>query len=304
MRVNKKRITAVLTTGALVAALLAGCGSGKGTDSGNDATTKEKQKIVIATTGSGPEPYIYTDDSGELTGYDIELFKKIFEKLPQYEVEFEKTEFASIFTGIDAGYYQIGLNHLGFNQERAEKYDYTDVISSSTSAILVRDDEDDIKGTADLGGHSTEIAPASFYETFFLNYNEEHPDSQIELVYTDDSNNTPLHVSDGTIDFEYFTKETLEAQLKSYNLTNLKLIDVPADEELKSDTTIEGQYAVVTKENPQLLKDINDTYEKLISDGTVLELEKKYLGIHESDDRLTLEYVEENRQWIQDFLSK
>ena len=34
-----------------------------------------------------PKPYSYLGDDGEVTGYDIEVIKAIFDRLPQYELD-------------------------------------------------------------------------------------------------------------------------------------------------------------------------------------------------------------------------
>ena len=83
----------------------------------------EKTKIIVATTGTGPSPFIFQGDDGNLDGYDIAVIKEIFSRLPQYELEFQTTEFASIFTGIDAGYYQMGVNNISYNIGNCETRD-------------------------------------------------------------------------------------------------------------------------------------------------------------------------------------
>lgn len=150
------------------------------------------------------------------------MIKEIFSRLPQYELEFQTTEFASIFTGIDAGYYQMGVNNISYNKERGEKYLFSDVYSVSTYGILVRDDNTDIQTLDDLPGHTTETSPTSYKASMYQSYNEAHPDAQIEVSYIEDSNNTPLSVSDGKIDFELFSKTTLQSQVAEYGLTNVK----------------------------------------------------------------------------------
>lgn len=267
------------------------------TDNANAVT--EKRKIVIATSGTGPAPYCYTDETGKLTGYDIEIITEIFNRLDNYEIEFQTTEFASIFTGIDAGYYQVGLNHLGYNHDRGEKYLFTDVYDVGIHAILVRSDNEDIKTVKDFGGHSTEITAASLNENSFLQYNIENPDNPIELIYTEDTSNTPLRVADGSIDFEYFTKITLQAQIEELGLTNVKLIDVPLEDSITLGGTIKGCFFIVAKDDTQLAADMNRAFEEMVVDGTVFELEQKWLGITKEEDYLTLEYIQRAREWIE-----
>ena len=128
-----KKAVAVLVAGTM-AVSLAACGNAdQSTGGAQGCTTQEsaaesdaaqgsatsdnteKTKIIVATTGTGPSPFIFQGDDGNLDGYDIAVIKEIFSRLPQYELEFQTTEFASIFTGIDAGYYQMGVNNISYN---------------------------------------------------------------------------------------------------------------------------------------------------------------------------------------------
>ena len=48
-------------------------------------------------------------ENGELTGYDVEVAKAVFKDSDKYEVKLpKKQEWSSVFTGLDAGKYQIG----------------------------------------------------------------------------------------------------------------------------------------------------------------------------------------------------
>ena len=315
----KKKIAGLLTASFIVASLFTGCGKKENADSnkkGAGSTTEdatesssedteapvEKRKIVIATSGSGPEPFCYTDESGELTGYDIELIRLVFEGLPQYDVEFAVCEFQSIFTGIDTGIYQVGLNHLGYNKERAEKYLYTDTYDVGSHSIAVRKGYDEIKSLADIGGHSTQITAASANETTFLRYNEEHPDNPLDLTYIE-VDNTLVDVANGVVDFEYFTTATLEAQIAEKGLEDkIDLIPVPIEDSENFTGGLKGIFYIVAKDDTQLADDINARIEELIADGTVAELRAEWFG--DSADELTLEYVERCKEYIANELSE
>lgn len=78
MKINRvKKWTAVLTVVAAVVAL-AGCRNDK--KEGN-VPHKEAQKIVVATRGTA-KPFTYTDDKGNLTGYDVEILKEVERRDP------------------------------------------------------------------------------------------------------------------------------------------------------------------------------------------------------------------------------
>ena len=315
----KKKIAGLLTASFIVASLFTGCGKKENADnnkkeagssteaaSNNDAedteAPAEKRKIVIATSGAGPEPFCYTDENGNLTGYDIELIRLVFEGLPQYDVEFAVCEFQSIFTGIDTGIYQVGLNHLGYNKERAEKYLYTDTYDVGSHSIAVRKGYDEIKSLADIGGHSTQITAASANETTFLRYNEENPDNPLDLTYIE-VDNTLVDVANGVVDFEYFTTATLEAQIEEKGLEDkIDLIPVPIEDSENFTGGLKGIFYIVAKDDTQLADDINARIEELIADGTVAELRAEWFG--DSADELTLEYVERCKEYIANELSE
>lgn len=311
-----KKAVAVLAAGTM-AVSLAACGNADqstgGAQTGAQGSTTqesaaqssatsdntEKTKIIVATTGTGPSPFIFQGDDGNLDGYDIAVIKEIFSRLPQYELEFQTTEFASIFTGIDAGYYQMGVNNISYNKERGEKYLFSDVYSVSTYGILVRDDNTDIQTLDDLPGHTTETSPTSYNASMYQSYNEAHPDAQIEVSYIEDSNNTPLSVSDGKIDFELFSKTTLQSQVAEYGLTNVKIIDVPIEDSTAFMDKLSGNFFVVSKEYPQLVEDINTAFEAALEEGRILEISKQYLG-DDADNNTILnrEYIEFAKEYI------
>ena len=62
-------------------------------------------------------------------GYDIELIKAVFDRLPQYELQFELNDWDSILTGLDSGKYDISTECIFYSEERAEKYYFSDPIS-------------------------------------------------------------------------------------------------------------------------------------------------------------------------------
>ena len=226
----------------------------------------------------------------------------MFEGLPQYDVEFAVCEFQSIFTGIDTGIYQVGLNHLGYNKERAEKYLYTDTYDVGSHSIAVRKGYDEIKSLADIGGHSTQITAASANETTFLRYNEEHPDNPLDLTYIE-VDNTLVDVANGVVDFEYFTTATLEAQIAEKGLEDkIDLIPVPIEDSENFTGGLKGIFYIVAKDDTQLADDINARIEELIADGTVAELRAEWFG--DSADELTLEYVERCKEYIANELSE
>ena len=208
--------------------------------------------IRVATDGDAT-PHVYVDENGKVAGYDVEVVEEVFSRLPQYELEWNIVEWTSIFPGVDSGYYDIVVDHLGYKKERAEKYIYSDVYDYGAYALTVRADNEEIKSIDDLGGKVTIIEPGSINDTTFQQYNEAHPDNPVILTYAENTGNFPMLVSDGVIDFYYFTKLTAEQKIADMGLTDVITIPVtPEDRAKLSAGGLEGNFVVGTKENPRL----------------------------------------------------
>lgn len=107
---------------------LAACGN-----KSDGKASGEKQTITVAT-DSDTAPFTFKKGD-DFKGYDIDLVKAIFKDSDKYEVKFVTTPFDSILTGVDSGRYQIAANDFNYNEERAQKYGFSDPISRSNYAI-------------------------------------------------------------------------------------------------------------------------------------------------------------------------
>lgn len=304
-RIAKKTVT-LLSVAAIFVGTLTACGSGSNADKKDDTSSKSENIVVKAATGGAPAPYIFVDDDGNLSGYDVDVINELFSRVDGYDVEWEITEFASIFTGLDSDIYQLGVNHFGFNTERSEKYIYSDVLAIDPVAILVSKDNTDINSVYDLPGHKTEASATSYYLSVFENFNNENED-KINYEYVEDPGQTPLHVAEGQIDFEIFTKTTLQSQIDSLGLNDdVKLIDVPTKDNEWLTSGVEapsGTFYLVAKGNEELAQKLNEAFEEAVKDGTIYELQKKYLGVTE-ENKLTLEQVENTKKQVEKLTSQ
>lgn len=253
-------------------------GESDGIEHGGSGTAQVKH-ILVGTDGS-TRPYTYYDENNQLTGYDIAVVKAIDELLPQYEIDFEVTEFQSIFAGIDSGRYQVGANNISKNPEREEKYLFGRQYYLYNHAVIgVKPGRTDITKLSDLAGKRTPVNPVgTFLQSFLEKYNEDHPDGKIDFFYSEqDYLKTYQEIMDGTVDFMLNEEIVLNAFIDEYNID----MDVIAlsDEETNQVMNPEGYFIFPNTEEGQQIRDAFDkALLELIDNGTLSEISKEFLG--------------------------
>ncbi|WP_019911624.1 transporter substrate-binding domain-containing protein [Paenibacillus sp. HW567] len=273
-----KKLGLSLTAAVLLVGVVA-CGNNNASEKegSNSAANNEKTTINIAT-GGAPKPFSYVNDSNEIDGYDIQIVKKIFEGLPQYKINIEKTEFPSIFAGLDSDRYQIGANNFASNAERREKYIYSDPIFKNQFVIAVKEDRDDIKSFADLEGKTTEVSPSVNYTVALEKYNKESAKTPVVLKYSDAELATILqNVESGADDFNLIDAAMLQLYIKEYGL---KLKAIPLSQEDTDRIGVPYSYLILSKgkDSGQLEKDVNQRIQALIKDGSISKISEQYLN--------------------------
>ena len=113
-----KKILGITGVAIASVALLAACSSKSSKEASKSSGAKET--INFATVGT-TAPFSY-EENGELTGYDVEVAKAVFKDSDKYEVKFQKTEWSSVFTGLDSAKYQMAGNNISYSEERDQKY--------------------------------------------------------------------------------------------------------------------------------------------------------------------------------------
>lgn len=96
-------------------------------------------------------PYSYHDEQGRLTGYDVELARAVAAKIG-VQAQFIESSWDSLLAGVDAGRFDIVVNQVEASAARRAKYDFSVPYTYDHTAILVRSDNNDIKGFDDLRG--------------------------------------------------------------------------------------------------------------------------------------------------------
>jgi polar amino acid transport system substrate-binding protein len=244
-------------------------------------------RVVRAATGGSPRPFTYADENGKLAGHNIELIQAIFDRLPQYRLELELTDFPSIFAGLDSDRYQIGVNNFAENEERKQKYIFSEPIFKNRYVAAVAASNtslgSQVRTLRDLAGKTTANSVGINVATAIENYNKANPDAQIPQSYTDANLLVILQeVEQGKWDFNLIDKPMYEVYQKEFKL-NLKGLEI-GDELSGSIMRTPFSYLIISKGNEDLAADINRVLREIILDGTSKRINEKYFGSDYSPD--------------------
>jgi len=217
--------------------------------------------LTVATEGTY-KPFSYHDETGELVGYDVEVSKAVAEKLG-LEVDFQETEWAAIFAGLESNRFDVIGNQVSINEEREEKYSLSDPYSVSPGALVVASDNTDITGFDSLEGKKAAQSATSNWYELAAGYG-----ADIEEV--EGWNESVSLLTSGRIDFTLNDRLTVLDYLATEGDDAIKIVAETDDPSLSA-------YAV-TKDNSALTDAINEALAELSADGTLAEIGEKYFG--------------------------
>ena len=263
---NRKSLLSLLLAGLL---LLAGCGqSGSQEKSGGLLSRiKEKGEIVVAMEGTWA-PWTYHDENDQLVGYDVEVAQRIAEKLG-VKATFVEGEFDGLLAGVDAGRYDIMVNGVGVDEDRSQKYDFTDAYAYDRTAVIVKNDNTDITSLEDLTGKRTANTITSTYAKLAEKYGA-------EVTGVDDLNQTFELLFTGRIDATLNAEVSYYDYLKAHPDADIKIACLAPESTLIAIPVPKGETALVSA--------INDALAELRADGTLSELSMKYFEMDISQE--------------------
>ncbi|GFH41233.1 transporter substrate-binding domain-containing protein [Lactococcus insecticola] len=279
-----KKITKIALSFAAVLAVtsLAACGKSDDKDKTSKSSSAKVTEITVGTAGM-PKPFTYKTADGKLTGYDIELAKKIDKALPQYKFKFEVTEFPSVLANLDTGRFQLAANNFGYKAERAEKYIYSDPIAKNPGVLVVKKGSD-IKSWADIAGKKTTSETGTTYSNSLEEFNKTAK-TKVDFTYTEADLATQLQqVSDGKLDFKLQDLVSAKQIIKESGLSNLKVIDITGERDNPN-----SYYLFPKDADKAFVKAVNAQIAKFKKDGTLKALSEKELGgNYAPDDSITV----------------
>ena len=290
----QKKVISLFMVMIMGCSLFAGCGNGKADESaantdgtenvGNAGETgdvgengdvgetgdllseiQNRGYITVAMEGTWA-PWTYHDEEGELVGFDVEVAAAVAEELG-VEVRYEEGEWDGLLAGVESGRYDIMVNGVGYTEERAQAYDFSEPYCYNKTALIVRSDNDEISSLEDLEGKTTCNSANSTYQFIAEEYGAtvldvETLDGTLEMVLAGPER------ADATLNAE----ASFLDYMKEHPDAELKIVDYYSE--------LENVCIIVPKgeSSDSLREAINGAIDKLREDGTLTELSNKYFG--------------------------
>jgi L-cystine transport system substrate-binding protein len=125
---------------------------------------KSRGTLRIAVEGTYP-PFNFKDkQTGELTGFDVDVAKLVASKLG-VKPEFITTEWSGILAGLSAGKYDVIVNQVGVTPQRQQAFDFSIPYTISSAQLIVnKNDKQNFSSLEDLKGKKLGVGQGSNYE--------------------------------------------------------------------------------------------------------------------------------------------
>ena len=262
----------LLTLSLMVVALLllAACG-GDTAAPGDDAQAGpaldvelvEDGKFTFAMSGQY-RPFNYYDESGELTGFDVEMGNAISESLG-LEPNPVTGDFDALIAGLTSGRYDAIIGSMSPTPEREEQVDFTDIYYLSGAQLFVRNDSD-ISSIDDLEGANVGVTRGTTFE----DYAREQEGIADVTTYPSD-NQALVELDTGRVDAVITNRLLGLYQIEEIGLEDL----VTAGDVLFDDPAA----IAVRKDTPELLEAINAALRAAQTDGTYAQISESWFGV-------------------------
>lgn len=300
-RTFSRKVATVTAAAMMIAGVLTACGNSDAETTGNTETTKNTDtsestgaedigsyeasiagvkdngdgtyEVTVAVL-DGMAPYTYTDENGEMQGYDYEWMLAVDEKLEKYTFKYVSVSPDAAAAAIQAGTYAFSASAHFVTPARMENY-ILSIPESYYPVNLVSRSEDSFTTFEQLDGKVLVPNPPNDGLSIVLNQMaEEYPD----VNYTQEPTSEYIPYLDGLQDV---IKGRYDCWFGGETMYNDLIVADPtlAESSFCSEPiTTAGCVAVINSNLTDLREAINRATCELYADGTLTELSEKWLG--------------------------
>ena len=209
-------------------------------------------------------PYTYHDDSGALTGFEVDVANAIGEKIG-YQVEFVEGAWDSLFPALDAGNIDVIMNQVTITDARLETYDFSTPYVYTRPVVIVAADNEEIASFEDLNGKKAAEGLTSNYNAIAQSYGAEIVGQDVfalavELVKGGEAD----AVVNDELTYTYW-------QVTTGDFDSTKIVARSED--------ATSSAVVIQKGREELRDAISGAIDELLADGTISTISENYFNI-------------------------
>ena len=235
-----------------------------GNDAGN-STANDESTFIVGFDAEFP-PYGFKDDSGNYTGFDLDLAKEVCER-NNWTFKAQPIDWDAKDAELDSG--SIDCIWNGFTIDgRENDYLWSDPYFDNKQVFVVKSDAG-ISSIDDLSGKAVETQKDSSALAALQGDNKTIADNFGTLTEVADYNTAFMDLESGACDAVAMDIGVAEYDIKNKNQSDAFSI-------LDQDITTEKYGVGFKKGNTDLKDQVQSTLDEMFKDGTVLKIAEKY----------------------------
>jgi polar amino acid transport system substrate-binding protein len=217
--------------------------------------------ISVGTMGDA-KPYTFATADGQFTGFDIELFLNVAERIgfKKDQVVFTGQEFSALMPSVANGRFDVAVAAIGTTEKRKQTVDFSDGYLAGYLSVVTADPA--ITSAEGLKGKRLGVVQGTLQEIY-----AQKNFTGADLVKFPDNNSAVVALNNGTIDAHFLDYEAAKDYTKRYDklkvAINIPSFDAPAG-------------FVIRKGNDKLRQALNKGLHAAMQDGTWKTLYEKW----------------------------
>lgn len=227
---------------------------------------RNETSVVVGMSGGYP-PYTYVSDDGELTGFDVDVWKEIGQRINK-EITFETADFSGLFGLLDSNKITTIANQITVTDERLKKYDFSESYVYYGAQIVVHQDDNEIVDLESLKGKKVGVSLGSNYETMIREYDTA---GEIEVITYESYQGSLQDVSLSRIDAVLNDKLAGLIAIETSGL-DLKLGGEPVER-------LYNAFPFSKETDKNLIAAINQALIEMKEDGTLTRISLEYFPV-------------------------
>ncbi|NRD76443.1 amino acid ABC transporter substrate-binding protein [Bacillus sp. BRMEA1] len=271
-----KKLSVIFTLVLSFMFLLSACGTADNNKTGDNTKKSDSSQtaggdllkqvkdagvLTIGTEGTY-SPFTFHDNSGKLTGFDVEIAQEVAKRLG-VKAEFKETQWDAMFAGLDAKRFDMIANEVGINPDRQKKYDFSSSYITSEAVVITAKNNNKVKSFNDIKGLNSAQSLTSNYADLAKKYGA-------KIVGVDGFEQAIELLSQKRVDVTVNDKIAFLDYTKQKPNAPVKIAATSADA---------SQSAFMFRKGSNTLVDaVNKALKDMIADGTYKKISEKWFG--------------------------